>query len=113
MEKLANLPFVTVAALVLSAEIALARPATCYLEVGGRAFIDGPCGFEPLYGDDGSFRVMAQDGLYFAYLSVDTLGHGIGHWNEEPGASHAHSPLGILKRDGACWIGKGAKLCAW
>lgn len=101
------------ATLVLMAADAAARPATCYLEVGGQAFIEGPCDFETLDSGDGSFRIMAQSGLYFAYLFVESPGRGVGHWNEEAGANHAHTALGILERDGACWISKTAQICAW
>lgn len=113
MAKLLKGLAVASATIGLSVTIAAARPATCYLEVGGRPFIDGPCDFEPLGDGTGSFKVMGQDGLYFAYLFVEAPGRGIGHWNEEAGANHAHTPLGELNRDGACWVGATARLCAW
>ena len=90
-----------------------ARPAKCLLDVGGTVYIDGPCDFEPDRSGDGSFMIMAPDAMYFAYLNVEAVGIAAGYWNGEPGANHAHTPLGTLTRDGACWIGEGVKLCAW
>lgn len=101
------------AVLAMTATAAEARPAKCLLEVGEIAYIDGPCDFDPDRRGDGSFKIMASDGMYFAYLNVEGAGVAVGYWNEEPGANHAHTPLGKLTRDGACWVGEGAKLCAW
>lgn len=101
------------AVLTMAVTAAEARPAKCLLEVGGIAYIDGPCDFDPDRRGDGSFKIMASDGMYFAYLNVEGAGVAVGYWNEEPGANHAHTPLGKLTRDGACWIGEGVKLCVW
>ena len=91
-----------------------ARPATCLLEIGGKAYIDGPCDFSLMASsDDGSFKIMRPDGMYFAVLFVEGRDRGVGHWNEEPGANHAHSPLGELRRQKACWTNQNVKLCAW
>ncbi len=49
---------------------AQAAQVDCVLEVGGRAYISGPCTFEPLSRSDGSFRVNAMDDQYFAYVYV-------------------------------------------
>lgn len=107
-------------ALVLTGALSLDRPAsaasngTCLLEVGGRTFIDGPCEID--LESDGSFVVRSLRGGevdYFAYVLMDGGNRATGYWNEEPGASHAHSPLGTLARDGACWENETAKVCAW
>ncbi|WP_050526520.1 hypothetical protein [Pseudorhodobacter aquimaris] len=97
---------------LLAALPAQARPAKCLMEVNGKAYIDGACDFEAL-DKTGSFKISAPDFLYFAYVNVDVPGIAKGYWNEEKGANHAHTPLGTLKRDGACWRNKAAKLCAW
>ena len=60
-----------------------------------------------------TLELVAEAGLYFAYLYVEKDRNGTGHWNEEPGAGHAHTPLGPLTRDGACWKSDTVKLCAW
>ena len=96
-----------------SGQTAQARTAKCLLEVDGKAFIDGQCDFRPLTGKSGDFQITSADGLYFAYLYVEKGRNGTGHWNEEPGAGHAHTPLGPLTRDGACWKSDTVKLCAW
>lgn len=91
---------------------AQATPANCILTVEGRTYIDGPCDFDGLSTNDGSFKIMANDGLYFAYLNVEGEGVGRAYWNEEPGANHAHTPLGELRREGACWLNETTRLCA-
>ncbi len=91
-----------------------ARPATCLLEIAGKTYIDGPCDFSLMASsDDGSFKIMRPDAKYFAVLFVEGRGIGVAHWNEEPGANHAHTPLGQLRRQEACWINDNVKLCAW
>lgn len=92
---------------------AVARPAKCLLEVDGQTFIDGACDFRPLSGGNGDFQITGPNGTYFAYLYVGADGNGTGHWNEEPGSGHAHTPLGPLAREGACWTSETVKLCAW
>jgi len=90
-----------------------ARPAKCLLAVSGETFIDGACDFQPLSDGTGSFQITGQNAKFFAYLYVTGAGQGTGFWNEEPGAGHAHSPLGLLLRDGACWQNDTVRLCAW
>lgn len=88
------------------------RIEKCSLVVAGTAYIDGPCDFTIL-DSDGSFQIMAPDNSYFAQVEVDRPGHAKGYWNEEKGANHAHSPLGELTRDDACWSNADASVCAW
>jgi hypothetical protein len=104
-----------VGALVLHQPAAAsAVDGTCLLEVAGKAFIDGPCEID--LEADGSFQIRAYDSgdlSYFAYVFLDGADKATGYWNEEPGAGHAHSPLGTLTRSGACWRNDDAKVCAW
>lgn len=90
---------------------ASAEPATCVLEVGGRSYIDGPCSFERLGDDNVSFKIMGNAGDYFAYVYVEGDG-ATAHWNEIAGVNRAHTPLGELRRDGACWISDNVRICA-
>lgn len=99
----------TAALLAASAALAWARPADCLLRVDGHSYIDGRCDFSP--DSDGSFTISAGD--YFATLLVDSPGVGQGYWNEDPKATHAHSPLGEMRREQACWVNVKARLCAW
>lgn len=96
----------TVSVLPVSAE-----PASCVLEVGGQSYIDGPCSFERLSSDDGSFKIMDASGDYFVYVYVDE-DEATAHWNEFAGVNRAHTPLGALRRDGACWTSDSARICA-
>ena len=91
---------------------AQAAQVDCVLEVGGRAYISGPCTFESLSRSDGSFRVNAMDDQYFAYVYVKPDGTAEAFWNEDPEYRNAQSPLGALQRDGACWVSEAARICA-
>jgi hypothetical protein len=94
------------------AKIGVARPADCVVQVGKQTVIDGPCDFTPLDAA-GSFTVSAKDAKFFAYVTVVSPGVAEGHWNEIPFANHAHTPLGTLIRDGACWRNEQASVCAY
>lgn len=91
---------------------AQAAQVDCVLEVDGRAYISGACTFEPLSGNDGSFRIKALDDQYFAYVYVKSETTAEAFWNEDPEYRNAQSPLGSLKRDGACWVSETARICA-
>ena len=73
----------------------------------GKTYIDGRCNFEA--DKDGSFRIFGKD--YFAYVSMFE-GKADASWNADPKSTHAHSPLGELKRKGACWENATAQICA-
>ena len=88
------------------------RLVQCKLVVDGKEYISGQCRFSP-QGRDGSFQIMAGNGQYFAQVSVDSPGVGTGYWNEEAYANHAHSDLGTLTRQEACWVNNRASVCAW
>ena len=83
------------------------RPASCTLVVKGKTYINGPCEFDA--DKDGSFRISAKD--YFAYVNV-TGKTAEASWNADPKATHAHAPLGVLTRKGACWENADARICA-
>ncbi|MGH9818644.1 MAG: hypothetical protein ACRD43_00640 [Pyrinomonadaceae bacterium] len=87
------------------------KPGRCLLEIDGRKYISGPCRIE--MDKDGSFRIYEnrQKG-YFAYVTI-VPGGAEGYWNETRQSTHAHSSLGSLARDGACWTNDHAKVCAW
>jgi hypothetical protein len=87
------------------------RQARCKLVVSGKTYIDGACLFRPMSGD-GSFSIIANAEDYFAYVNKTPDGMR-GSWNEEAFAGHAHTDLGILQRDGACWNNTHAQVCAW
>src|SRR5262245_23103440 len=85
------------------------KTANCLLEIDGVRYIEGWCEFTALGG--GSFTILG--GYYFASVTVTSPGVADGYWNEEPGANHAHSPLGKLRSQGACWTNARVKACAW
>lgn len=89
-----------------------ARPADCLLAVGGQTYIAGSCDIIPLDDELGSFQIISTDLSYFAYLYVEGADAASAFWNETAGASHAHTPLGALTRDGACWVNAAARICA-
>lgn len=88
------------------------RLVSCLLVVDGQQYIRGKCRFRPI-GNDGSFQIMAENGKYFAQLHIRSRGIGVGYWNEEPYAGHAHTDLGELMRENACWVNDRASICAW
>jgi Short C-terminal domain len=86
----------------------------CLLEVGGKKYIDGECPIN--MSPDGSFSIGAAESAplkFFATVGVTGKGLAEGHWNEEEGANHAHTPLGELKFNRGCWQNGAAKICAW
>ena len=93
--------------------MAQAKMGRCLLSVHGRTYLSGPC--DIAVDKDGSFSIGVSEthhAKYFAYVNMDDEGaHGF--WNETPDASHAHSELGVLKRDGACWANSKARVCAY
>jgi len=94
------------------AEIGKGRPASCLLVVKGQEMIRGECTFTPL-GRDGSFMISSYNGKYFAYVSIVRKGVADASWNEDPYATHAHTPLGTLYREEGCWVNNYASVCAY
>ena len=90
-----------------SSALAEFRPASCTLIVKGETYINGLCQFEA--DKDGSFRIASKD--YFVYVNV-TGKTAEASWNADPKATHAHAPLGVLTRKGACWENADARICA-
>ncbi len=94
---------------------ARAAPGDCYLGVGGRTYLDGPCNV--MIQSDGSFSIGAGErtrSRYFAYVFLDPGGgKGSATWNSEPNSNHAETSLGTVVRHGGCWVNAQAKVCAW
>lgn len=103
--------FLTMAAVVMAAGSAMGKDARCELTISGRTWIEGPCEFTDIGGGDGSFIVTGTNG-YFAYANKD--GDRMrGSWNGAQKESRAHDDLGMLVRNGACWVNDRVRLCAW
>lgn len=93
---------------------AIAKPARCLIEVDGEAYLFGQCNADRER--DGSLSVGTGDtnrSRFFAIVNASEGGSADGYWNEQPRASHAQTPLGVMKRSGGCWINERAKVCAW
>lgn len=88
------------------------RPANCLLVVDAQEIIKGRCLFTHL-DQDGSFQIQSGNGKFFAMVQIESKGVGEGYWNEEPYASHAHTPLGTLYREEGCWVNNAASVCAY
>lgn len=90
------------------------RPGRCSLVVNGRSRISGRC----LYSVErnGSFYIREAgrrgDDFYFAYVNVDGR-RAEGSWSGSRGSRHAHDSLGWLRRNGACWVNRRARVCLW
>lgn len=86
------------------------REVDCSLQVQGKSYLKGTCMYDA--DKDGSFRLFGDK--YFVYLNTFEDGKAGVSWNGKSQASHAQELLGEdFKRDGACWVGKQAKVCAW
>ena len=82
----------------------------CILEVDGKTYMSGRCYYE--MADDGSFEIHpASNTNLYAQVSF-FKGVAKGHWNDSFGADF-QGDLGILKRRGACWVNKRARICLW
>lgn len=86
------------------------KKGRCRLTVNGSSYINGTCWVR--LESDGSFQVMSLNGAYFAQLSRSPEGAS-GFWNETSGSTHAQSELGLMTRNGACWVNDTAEICAW
>ena len=82
----------------------------CLLQVDGIKYIAGRCKFTPL--GQGSFILteLARN-PYFAYVVLDGE-TADATWNGERSSTHAQNPLGTVRRKGACWQNRRAKICA-
>ena len=126
----------SLAALSLASVPAAARPqplpagyhwGRCLLQVDGKDYISGRCSYNVQAG--GSFMIEGpkQDFAalnsgkpfaemvgkdYFAQLDVRGA-EADGYWNEDIRSLHAQTPLGVLKRKGACWLNAKARICLW
>jgi len=102
--------------LALHPGVAHAKVGGCTLQVDGRTYLDGPCNIDLESG--GSFSIGTGNdrtrSRYFAYVAVEKdAGTAEGSWNgADPRSTHAHSPLGALRREGACWVNERARVCA-
>lgn len=108
---------VIAAALLSMSSFAGSEPgfaAECLLEVDGWKAVQQECRFEPRGGGDFMIGDVLGPLGYFAivHLNEDRL-TAEAWWNEERFANHAHSYLGTLVRDGACWQNERARICAW
>ena len=110
--KMMKAPFSAVALLAVAAAQAASSKSKCLLQVNGRTYISGPCNAST---DGGGLSIgwLPENSnkpiTYHAYVESN----GQGFWNEDRGANHAHTPLGTLTRNGACWSNQKAKVCAW
>ncbi|WP_426425230.1 hypothetical protein [Bradyrhizobium genosp. A] len=91
-----------------------AATGRCVLQVARKTYLDEQCEIA-INDDQGSFSIGVGErhrSKYFAYVNIDSDG-ARGYWNETSGSNHAHTSLGKLKRNGACWENKTARVCAY
>jgi hypothetical protein len=116
-EKRVNMrEFCIVLTLFLASTATGAAAFTCRLVVDGKTYVDGPCNYHPHvyeHGNDGSFDITSLSNGMFAYVFRNADGSADGWWPGPNGATHAHTSLGTLRRDGACWENSHASVCAW
>ena len=102
----------------------------CLLEIDHHPYIAGRCAY--YIGQGGSFEIHGPRQIYsgidyprpeiysgersadyFAQVDVGADGRGDGLWNADIQATHAHSELGTLTRQGACWVNARVRVCLW
>jgi hypothetical protein len=105
--------FISIAFLVSAISAAHAFKGECVLQVKGVKYLDGAC--EISMEAAGNFQVSTRTGrLYFAAVFPEGDGTATASWNGTiPGVTHAHTDLGTLTRQSACWVNEQAKVCAW
>lgn len=93
----------------IAPEVAQAPIGRCQVEVGGVAYISGPCEIQMQRG--GSFQVwtVGRTGASASVVRQDA--YGIGSWQAAPGQAAVN--VGTLQRRGACWFNTNAQICAW
>lgn len=103
---------ILIALALVASGAAWASPGRCLLVVEGKTYLNGPCPVE--VGRGGSVTVGGGPRApFFAVVNPAGNGLGKGYWNEERGATHAHTDLGDLRRNDACWSNERAIVCAW
>ena len=112
---------VFLSALVICSAVILSNPifadakassSRCLIKVDGIIYDTDPCNF---YDEDRNILKIGKDigdGGYWAYILKENGGLvGSVSWSGEAGARHAHNSLGIMKRDGDCWVNERARIC--
>ena len=103
------------AVVMISPVPAAAATGKCMLSVSGRVYMNSRCNVDTS-APDGSFSIGTGEhrrSKYFAMVNVDpTTGFARGYWNGKAAESHAHEELGILVKQGSCWVNDRARICA-
>lgn len=98
-------------ALLLSSSPALAADAGCYLEIGGKVMLDGPCHAD--LDDDGGFTFDMTDAKG-SEIKVTVFGDdGTGLLTVAVGQQSDYQNLEDLQRHGRCWANDRLRTCAW
>jgi hypothetical protein len=87
-----------------------ARPAQCLVVINGTPLLDGACDFQP--GQKGSFEISSGQAGVKATVTVSSEGAGSATYTPA-GGKGGPLKIGDVKRDGACWVSRQDKICAW
>ena len=104
------------ALLCVSVQATTAFPGECLLEVDRGSYLNGSCNI--VMQEGGSFTVGRGDrqhrSRYSAAVIIDPQqGVAYGHWNGRDAKGPMNQELGVLTRQGGCWINDHATVCAW
>lgn len=103
----------------MAEDISGAKKARCLLVVDGTSYIDGPCWMR---GENTLATTILSSKKFGGHRFFAILGEGEpSSWNGKfenaagklMAESHAHVPLGVLKKNGPCWVGERAIACAF
>src|SRR3954454_11335050 len=89
------------------------RRRPCLLEVAGQRYIGGAC--EPSRTSDGQVIIIVGNGSrisYWAMVRLQGSDDGVAIWSGTL-PEHNEEYLGPMQREGSCWIGAHARICAW
>ncbi|MBW6524299.1 hypothetical protein KZ810_12390 [Sphingomonas sp. RHCKR47] len=88
----------------------------CYLKVDGVVQVSGRCRVFPMGKDQYTLNTWdggkpAQPHFAVVTKNSDADTTATATWNADPADDHAMDPLGIVARDGDCWVNKRALIC--
>ncbi len=99
--------------LAASPVLAGSKTARCFMMVADIIYMNGTCEFSS-FDENGTFFIKVEERNFSVFAYVNVNGNPSA-WNEARD-SHAHTTLGVLKRDPAepaCHFNDLARICAW
>jgi hypothetical protein len=93
--------------MVALAPAGYARSGKCFLQVRGIVYLNSKCEIkkDSKLGTFSVGRGQTKRSKYFAMVDIDpSSGAGRGFWNGTDATAHAQEEIGILIKQGTCWV---------